>query len=133
MRGTRNLRLPMLVVGIYSVLVGIVLVFPAVAAAVFGRPTLDAAVESGWGTSILTMGLFALAIASNAKRYGPLAWISMAGLLLTAVDLAYFWATGAYTARTALAPLILNVGLSLWVWTALPKREVVATPETLHP
>jgi len=37
--------------------------------------------------------------------YGRMVWVIIAGLLLTVVDMLYFWLTGAYTLRTALPPI----------------------------
>ncbi len=116
-----GLRSALLVNGIYTVIVGLLLFFPSWAASVFAYPVKDAAVTSGWGTGLITVGLLAFAATSEVEKHGGLAWAFMAGLLLSAVDLIYFWTTGAYTARTVLVPIIINVVLAAWIWIARPK------------
>ncbi len=115
-----GLRTALLVTGIYTIIVGILLFFPSWAASVFARPVRDAAVTSGWGTGLITIGLLALA-ATDVEKHGSLAWAFIVGLLLAAVDLIYFWTTGAYTPRNVLAPIIINVVLAAWIWSARPK------------
>ncbi len=115
------MRPALLVDGVYGIVVGVLLLFPSWGAVVFGRQVTDAAVISGWGTSIIFTGLVALVAASDVTKYGGLAWVFVAGLLLAAVDLIYFWATGTYTARTVLVPVILNIVLAGWIWSARAK------------
>ena len=79
---------------------------------------------SGWGTSLIGVGIIALAAASDVAKYGGLAWAFALGLLLSAINLVYFWATGAYTLRTVLAPIVINIVLAVWIWTARPKGSV---------
>lgn len=115
-----RLRTALLVTGIYSIIVGIVLFFPSWAASVFARPVRDAAAISGWGTGLITIGLLALA-ASDVEKHGGLAWVFIVGFILATVDLIYFWAAGEYTPRNVLAPIIINVGLAAWIWSAQPE------------
>ena len=115
-----GLRTALLVTGIYTIIAGILLFFPSWGAAVFARPVRDAAITSGWGTGLITIGLLALA-ATDVEKHGSLAWVFFAGLLLGAVDLIYFWTTGAYTPRNVLAPIIINVVLAAWIWSARPR------------
>ena len=116
----RGLRTALLVNGIYTIIVGILLFFPSWAASVFARPVRDAAVTSGWGTGLITIGLLALA-ATDVEKHGSLAWVFVVGLLIGTVDLIYFWTAGAYTPRTVMVPIIINVVLAAWIWTARPK------------
>jgi uncharacterized membrane protein len=121
MNGSR-LHTALLVNGIYAVVVGILLLFPAWAAAVFAYPTKDPAADSGWGASIIGIGLVVLGAASDTAKYGGLAWAFVVGLLLIALDLVYFWATGIYTARNVLLPILINIALAAWIWSARPKE-----------
>ena len=109
--------------GIYVLLVGILLLFPAWGAAVFGRPVMDAATESGWGAALISIGLILIVAATDVTKYGGLAWVFVVGFLLSAVDLIYFWITGAYTARTALVPVVLNVAFAAWIWSKRSKMD----------
>lgn len=121
MNAAPQLRTALLVDGIYAIVVGIALLFPAWASAIFAYPTKDPAVTSGWGGSIIGIGLIALAASSDAAKYSGIAWTLVVGLLLTAIDLLYFWTTGAYTARNVAAPVIINIALAAWIWFARPK------------
>ncbi len=123
MNKTSALRSALLVDGIYAIIVGLALFFPSLAAGIFARPVKDAAVTSGWGTGIITIGLLAIAAASDVSKYGGLAWAFVVGLLLAAIDLIYFWVTGAYTARNVLAPIIINV-----VLVSCPKNNLTNQP-----
>lgn len=117
-----RLRTPLLVDGVYVLVVGVLLLFPSLASSVFAYPLKDAAITSGWGTALIALGLLAIVAASDVAKYGGLAWVIAAGLVLSALDLAYYWYTGAYAARQALAPVVINLALAVWIWTARPKR-----------
>jgi hypothetical protein len=82
-------------------------------------------ITSGWGADAITIGLLAYVASTNVMKYGGLAWVFVLGLLLSTVDLIYFWATGAYTARTVLVPVVIQVVLAVWIWTS--RGKVTAT------
>lgn len=122
MTGERKLRTPLLLNGIYGIITGLLLFFPSLGAAVFAYQVKDAAVVSGWGVDVMTIGLLALVAASDVEKYGGLAWVFAFGLLLGAVDLVFYWVGGAYAARNVLAPVIINVVLAAWIWVARPSE-----------
>lgn len=115
------MRTALLVNGVWVVLAGLALLFPPVGAAVFGYAVKDPAIFSGWGSALVILGAIVLMASADVERYGRLVWVFIGGLVLTAVDLAYFWAIGQYTARTALAPIVINVVLAVWIWAVRPK------------
>lgn len=115
------MRTALRVYAAYVLVVGILLLFPAWASAVFARPIMDAAVTSGWGSSLIVLALLAYVASTDVAKYGGLAWVFVAGLLLSAADLVYFWATGVYAARTALVPVVINIALAAWIWTSRSK------------
>ncbi|MDR7470889.1 MAG: hypothetical protein QN152_04635 [Armatimonadota bacterium] len=115
------MRTALLVNGVWVVLAGIALFFPSIGAALFAYPTKDPAVTSGWGSALIVIGTLALLASQDVERYGRLAWVFVGGLVLAAVDLLYFWLTGAYTARTALPPTVINLVLAVWIWTSRPR------------
>jgi len=122
MNQTVGLRPALLVSGFYAVVVGFILLFPSLAAAVFGRPVTDPAVEAGWGTSLIATGILALGSATNVQRYGGLAPLFAAGTTVVTFGLLYFFLTGVYEARTVLVPIIINALLIAWIWSARPKE-----------
>jgi hypothetical protein len=131
MKGVRNLanweerimRTALQVNAAYAVVVGVLLLVPNWASIVFARPITDVAVTSGWGTSVIVLGLLSYVASTDLMKHGSLAGVFVLGLLLTALDLAYFWAQGDYTARTILVPVIINVVLAVWIWTARGKTS----------
>lgn len=116
------MRTALLVDGVWVLLAGIALLFPPVAAVVFAYPIKDVAATSGWGAALIVIGVVAIVMAGDVDRYGRMVWVVIAGLLLTVVDMLYFWFTGAYTPRTALPPIVINVVLAAWIWAARPKK-----------
>ena len=121
MNRTVGLRPALWVAGIYAIAVGVIQLFPSLAGAVFDRPVTDVAVVSGWGSTLIALGLLVLAMASNVEKYGDLAGWLVVGLLVTTLDLVYFFVTNAYTLRTIIVPIIINTILIAWIWSARPK------------
>lgn len=117
-----GLRTPLLVNGIYSIVAGLLLFFPSLAVAVFAYQVKDAAAVSGWGVDVITIGLLAMVASSDVKKYGGLAWVFVFGLLLGAADLIFYWVGGSYTARNVLIPIVINVVLAAWIWSAQSRR-----------
>ena len=62
MTSTVGLRPALWVAGLYSVIVGFILLFPSISVTVFGRPVIDPAVAAGWGTSLIATGILALGV-----------------------------------------------------------------------
>jgi|SRR3972149_3794662 len=116
-----KLRTPLWVSTIYLFLLGLTTLTPSIATSVYGTEVRDA------GTLLALSGLFfsfcvvLWAIANNTDRYGGLASAFGAALLVSAVFLVWGWATGVHTVRVALVPLIINVVLAGWMWSAGPK------------
>ncbi len=121
MNRTVGLRPVLWGAGIYAIAVGVILLFPSLSVAVFDRPVTDVAVESGWGSTLIAFGLLVVAMASNVEKYGGLAGMLAAGLLAITLDLVYFFVTNVYTLRTIIVPIIINVILIAWIWSARPK------------
>lgn len=117
-----RLRTPLLIQAIYTFAVGILLVFPSLASAVFAYPIKDAATASGWGVALVIIGLLSWVASSDPAKYGGLAGVFAGGLLLGVLNLAYYWYTGDYGARQVLAPIVVNGALALWIWTSRPAR-----------
>lgn len=116
-----RLRTPFLIQGVYALVVGVLLLFPALASSVFAYPVKDAAMTSGWGAQLISVGLIVLVAASNVTKYAGLAGVFVATLLIVTLDLAYFWYAGMFAARQVLVPIVLNLVLAAWIWTARPK------------
>ena len=122
MNRTVGLRPALLAQGVYACIVGLLLLFPSLGSRVFAYPLKDPAVVSGWGSSLLGVGILALVAASDVQRYGGMAWAFVVGLLISAFDLLYFFITRTYTARNVIVPIIINALLIAWIWSVRPKR-----------
>lgn len=117
-----SFRTALWILAVYALVVGFLELFPSLSVPVFGRPITDPAIESAWGVSLLTLGALIITVAMNVQKYGDLAWIFATSLLLGAADNAYFWAKGAFDARTIAAPIIINLVLATWIWFTRPRR-----------
>jgi len=118
---TVGLRPALQVTGVYTLLVGLLLLIPSLGSAVFAYTVKDVAAASGWGSALLSLGIVILAVAADVDRHGRLAWTVVAGLLISAFDLLYFFITGAYSARNVIVPIIINALLAAWIWSVRPK------------
>ena len=114
----QSLRAPLLASGVYIILTGFTLLLPSLASVVLGMPILDAAVMSGAGSAILPIGLLAIFTARKVERYGGIAWFFVLAFLFGAIDVAVYWAMGAYSARSALAPILVDLALAWWIIAA---------------
>ncbi len=122
MNKTVGLRPALLVYGVYSIIVGVLLIFPALGSRVFDYDVKDPAVASGWGVTIFAFGILGVVMAGNVEQFGRLAWVLVVGLLITSFDLLYFWVIqGLYTARNVIVPIIINALLIAWIWSVRPK------------
>lgn len=123
-----QVRIPLLVIGVYGVLVGVVQLVPSLAEAVFGRAVIDPAVEVGWGASLLTLGLVALGAARNRIAAEAVAMPFALGLVVQAAALAYWWMEGSYSAGTAVPPVVINLTLAAWTAFAATRASAEVRP-----
>lgn len=116
-----GLRPALWVAGIYGIAAGVIQLIPSLSVAVFARPVTDVAVTSGWGSTLIALGLLVVAMASDVGKYGGLAAMLAVGLLAITLDLVYFFVTEVYTLRTIIVPIIINTILIAWIWSVRPK------------
>lgn len=88
---------------------------------VWGSEVKDVGVLLTLSSVFLGFAVVVWTVANNTEKYGGLATAFVAALLISAVFLAYSWVTKQFTARTALAPIIINLVLAYWVWSSKPK------------
>lgn len=106
---------------IYLFLVGLSTISPSIARSVYGVETKDPGLLLTLSGMFFGFGVVDWAIAGNTEKHGGLASALVIALLISTVFLAWAWATGLYTARIALVPLVINVILAGWIWSAKPK------------
>lgn len=117
----RNIRSALLVNAIYIILLGISTLSPSLASSVFGYEVKDAGILLVLSSVFLGFGVVLWAIAGNSEKYGGLASAVVVALAIGIVFLIWGWMRGLYTARNALVPLVINVVLAGWIWSARPR------------
>ncbi|MDQ7839477.1 MAG: hypothetical protein RDU83_00445 [bacterium] len=119
--GVEKLRLPVKLDAIYSFLLGLAMLSPSLAASVFGHEVKDPGLLLTLSGLFIGLGVLVWVIAGDIEKYGGLASALVFVLLISAVFLVWGWTTNLYTARTVLVPLIINIVLAIWIWSAKPK------------
>lgn len=116
-----KLRLPVQLDAVYCILLGLAMLSPSLGASIFGHEAKDPALLLTLSGLFIGFGVVVWAIAGDIEKHGGLATALVFALVITGVFLAYAWATNLFTARTALVPLIINIVLAVWIWSAKPK------------
>ena len=111
----------MLVDAIYVLLLGVATLSPSLTRSAFGYEVRDPGVLLVLSSAFLGLGVLLWAIAANSERFGGLASAVVVALVVGAVFLIWGWMRGLYTARNALVPLIINIVLAGWIWSARPR------------
>ena len=116
-----KLRIPLMVQAVYLVLLCISTLSPSLAMSVYGSEVKDVGVLLTLSGLFLGFGVVVWTVANNTEKYGGLATAFVIALLIAAVFVAYAWVTKQLTVRAALVPIIINLVLAYWVWSARPK------------
>lgn len=130
MRTNDPLRLPLSLAAAYALLAGIVLLFPTLSEAVFGRPVVDPAVEGLYGVALVTLGAIFAVLVGQKHRTSALLWAQVGGLVLGAVVMIAYWTMGEFMARTILAPILINLILAGWIASQMSKAAAPSTQVT---
>lgn len=116
-----KLRTPLVVQAVYLLLLCISTLFPSLAASVYGVEAKDVGLLVELSGLFLAFAVVVWVVAGNTEKYGGLAFAFVVALLISAVFSVYTLVSGLFTARTILAPIIINVVLAVWIWSARPK------------
>jgi hypothetical protein len=114
-------RMPLMITAVYVLLVGVSTLSPSLTRSVFGYDVKDAGVLLVLSGTALGFGAVLWAVAGNVQKYGGLASSVIVALAIGGLFLLWGWGKGLFTARNVLVPLIINVALSGWIWSARPK------------
>lgn len=117
----RNLRTALYLDAIYLFLLGVSTLSPSLTSTVFGYEVRDPGVLLVLSSVFLGFGAVVWTMAANSEKYGGLASAVVVALVIGAVFVAWGWARGLFTARNALVPLIINIVLAVWIWSARPR------------
>ncbi len=116
-----KLRTPLMVNAVYLILLGLATLTPGLTNALFGYEARDPGVLLVLSGIFFGYGVVVWSIASDAKKYGGLASAQVVALAIGIVFLIWGWVRGDFTPRNALVPLIINIILAGWMWSARPK------------
>ena len=116
-----KLRTPMMVNAVYLILLGLATLTPSLTKSVFGYEAKDPGVLLVLSGIFFGYGVVVWSIASDAAKHGGLASAQVVALGIGIVFLIWGWARGDYTPRNVLVPLIINIILAGWIWSARPK------------
>lgn len=117
----QKLRTPVLIYSIYLLLLGLSSLSPSLVSSIFGYEVQDPGLLRVLSATFLAFGVVVWGIASNLEKYGGLATVLFIGLVILTIFGLWGWVGGLYTARNVLVPVIINVVLAVWIWTARPK------------
>ncbi len=115
-----KLKTPLMINAIYVLLLGVSTLSPSLVSTVFGYDVKDPGVLRVLSSVLLGFGVVLWAIAGAVDKYGGLATAIVVSLVIGILFLLWGWLGGLYTARNVW-PLVINVVLAVWIWSAKPK------------
>ena len=116
-----KLRTPIMVNAIYVILLALITLSPSMVSSVFGYAVQDQGVLRVLSGTLLGLGVLLWGIAGNVGKYGGLAMYIAIGTGIGALWLLWGWAGHLFTLRNAGVPIVINVVLAAWVWSARTK------------
>ncbi len=116
-----KLRTPVTVNAIYIILLGLITLSPGMVSSVFGYAVQDQGVLRVLSAVLLGLGVLLWGIASNVGKYGGLAMYIVVGNVIGTLWQLWGWAGHLFTLRNAGVPIVINIILAAWVWSARPK------------
>ena len=114
----QKLRTPLLLTAIYILLIGLSTLSGRLAGAIYGYEVRDPGVLRILSASFLGFGVVLWAVSADPEKHGGLTTSVVAALAIFIIFLLWGWGTGLYTARNVLLPLIIDVVLGAWLWSA---------------
>src|SRR5574337_529845 len=106
---------------IYLLLLGLVTLSPNLVGSIFGYDVKDPGVLLVLSGVFLGFGVVVWAASASPEKYGGLATAIAVGLVIGLLFLLYGWMRGLFTLRNVGLPIIINVVLIGWIWSAKPK------------
>lgn len=116
-----KVKTPLMASAVYLLLLGLVTLSPSLVRSIFAYDVKDAGVLLVLSSILLGFGVVVWTASANPEKYGGLATAIVVGFVINILFLLYGWMQGVYTARSALPPLIIDVVLAGWIWSAKPK------------
>lgn len=116
-----KLRTPLQITAVYVLLIGLSTLAPSLVRAIFGYDVKDAGVLLVLSATFLGFGVVLWGIAADAGKYGGLATSVVIALVLAILFLLWGWIGGMFTLRNVGVPLVIDIILVVWIWSAKPK------------
>ena len=116
-----RLRTPLMVNAVYIFLIGLVTLSSSAVRSVFGYTVMDHGVLLVLSGSLLGLGVILWGIASDPEKHGGLWTFVVTGIAISTVWLLVGLGRHFFTTRNVLVPVIINVVLLIWIWSARPK------------
>ncbi len=116
-----RLRVPLWVTTIVWFLFGISALSPSLVSSVYGYEVKDPGVLLVLAAALLGTGVILWGVASNPAQHGSLATVVIIALVIFVVGFLWGWVTNLYTLRNVVIPIIIDVVLIVWIWSARPK------------
>jgi hypothetical protein len=88
---------------------------------VYGYEVKDPGVLLVLAAALLGTGVILWGIASNPAQHGSLATVVIVALVIFIVFFLWGLVTSLYTVRNVAIPIIIDVVLIAWIWSARPK------------
>jgi len=116
-----RLRTPLMVNAVYILLIGLVTLSSSAVRSVFGYAVMDHGVLLVLSGALLGLGVILWGIASDPEKHGGLWTFVVIGIAISTVWLLVGLGRHFFTTRNVLVPVIVNVVLLVWIWSARPK------------
>ena len=116
-----KLRTPITVSAVYILLLGVITISPGLVNSIFGYAVADQGILRVLSGTLLGLGLLLWGIASDVGKHGGLASYVVYAIGVGTLWLLWGWLGHLFTLRNAGLPIVINIVLAAWVWSAKPK------------
>ena len=116
-----RLAIPLRVAAVYNILIGLIVLSPALVRSVFGYELKDPGAALLVAIYGLSFGIVVWSIAANPTKYGGLAGPVVVTFVLGVIMLLWGWLRETYTVRNVGLPIVINLALAAWIWSARQK------------
>ncbi len=116
-----KLKTPLMANAVYLLLLGLVTLSPNLVSSIFGYDVRDPGVLLVLSAVLLGFGVVVWAVSASPEKYGGLATAIVVGIVIGLLFLLYGWVRGLFTPRNVVLPIIIDVVLAGWLWSAKPK------------
>jgi hypothetical protein len=117
----QKLKTPFMVNAVYLIVLGLVTLSPGLVSSIFGYAVRDTGVLLVLSGTLLGFGVVVWAASADPGKYGGLAMSLVVAIAISTLFLLWGWMQGLFTVRNVALPVIINVVIGGWIWSAKPK------------